>query len=87
MQTNTNNLNRGNYYRQPALTGRPDYSNGAEAVEAEDQINLSIRIPLPNINRRHLLKGSRKLLITLAVSAVSLFVLYKILWFVFNHST
>jgi hypothetical protein len=87
MQTNTNNLNRGNYYRQPALTKRADYSAAAEAVEAEDQINVSIRIPLPNINRGHLLKGSRKLLITLAVSAASLFLLYKVLWFVFNHST
>jgi hypothetical protein len=84
---NTKKINQRIYYRRPPLASQPGFASGSETAAAKEQINLSIRIPLPDINRRRLFHWAGKLFITLAASVGSLYLLYKALWFIFNHST
>jgi hypothetical protein len=82
MEINTNSLNRQATYRQS------DYSGSPMTVEHEivDRINLSVRVPLPEINRRRVLKIVKRVLVNLAITVLSLVILYKALWFM-THLT
>jgi hypothetical protein len=55
---------------------------GAVATEEPERINLSIRIPLPEVNRRRVLKIARKMLLNIAVAVLTFIILCKVLWYI-----
>jgi hypothetical protein len=90
MQTNTNNLKYRDYYRQP-VPKRGEYLSSTTpaeaAAEAPEQINLSIRIPLPDISRSSLLKAGRKVLTGALITAAVLFLLDRGIWYLTHLPT
>jgi hypothetical protein len=86
MQTNTNNLKYRDYYRQP-VPKRGEYLSSTTPAEAAEQINLSIRIPLPDISRSSLLKAGRKVLTGALITAAVLFLLDRGIWYLTHLPT